>query len=151
MSPVEVIMTRIRFYEAKIVLYCLIVSFWRSWLLDLQGFKEQKCGTPKWARLFNRNKDLAVLKKHKYTVLWHKMQKHYEWNVMRKICAETSEVMLQMQECTCIRSKAHTCRNSHVVFVHRAQLDNRQFLIHCFCMSNHFMISGQILTSNALL
>jgi len=40
---------------------------------DIAAFTEVESRIPKEARLCRRDKELAVFKKHKYSVLWHKM------------------------------------------------------------------------------
>ena len=45
-------------------------------------------------KMCHSNKELAVFKKHKCTVLWCKMQKHYKWNVTHKMlkhCTQNNE------------------------------------------------------------
>ena len=134
MSPVE--WPGSSFYEAKIVLYWLIVSFWRSWSLDLQGSKSKDVELRSEQDCLTGIKTL-LCSKSVYTLCYGTkcrsiMSEMLCAKFVLKHHAQNIEVMLQMQKFICICSKAHTCRNSHVVFVHRAQLDNKHFLINCF-------------------
>jgi len=74
-STVEVFVTRI-----KTVNRCLIAWSFPS---EGLGFKGQKHGIPKVSKILV--KKLLWSKAHQCTVLWRKIQKHCEWNVMCKM------------------------------------------------------------------
>ena len=157
-SPVEVFATRIKTLKRQKLF--LIAWLLPSEGLDLQEFKGQRCGIPKWPRLWHRNKELTVFRNCKCIVQLCTMQKcyaqiidfvpeHYAqnietscWNIMFKIQTLCSKANETFQLCA---RNIPTCTNSELVIIHKVQ-DNgwRTNNLHQTTLVKAVMMSGQI-------